>query len=139
MLIFGVMAAAQRACSIPTSSAFTMPVDEGSVTFDMAARVLPGRLEQALSENSIRILEDAIEASERTYLIFPEREPPLVKSLTAKARKMLQLLQSEVRDAVRNFIEEVGTPSNSELQNLKLVKLRAQGLDRRWVHFSGEC
>ena len=43
--------------------------------FEAAAKVLPNVLRDAIESQLLRKLEEALHAHERTYRIFPEKEP----------------------------------------------------------------
>eukprot|EP00658_Telonema_sp_P-2_P055233 TRINITY_DN43915_c0_g1_i2.p1 TRINITY_DN43915_c0_g1~~TRINITY_DN43915_c0_g1_i2.p1 ORF type:complete len:747 (+),score=218.41 TRINITY_DN43915_c0_g1_i2:149-2389(+) len=97
-------------------------VDEQQLAFSLAANVLPGRLQAAINSQSIRKLNDAIDAASRTYKIYPEKEPAAVSALLARAQTLVRRKRGEVDKAIKDLIKETGCKSRDRLAQLQAVK-----------------
>ena len=77
----------------------------GDAAFEAAARVLPNLLRDAIESKMLRKIEEALQGHERTYRIFPEREPDAVKVLAAEAHRLAHKLRQEATTSLEELLK----------------------------------
>ena len=78
------------------------------MAFDVAAVVLPKDLSNAIATESLGALHEAIEKTDRTYLIFPERRSDEIKELLQSARKIYSLVLARTEDELDTELHQKG-------------------------------